>query len=74
MEPRIAMAKYVKYATDYTYVRGTMGIGHEVHTVPVTVGRRARFYARMMEGNWRELQRGNKHEFAVNEVLSQLGD
>ena len=73
-EPRIAMAKYVKYATDYTYVKGTMRIGHEVLTVLVTVGRRARFYARMTEANWRELQRGNEHEFAVNEVLSQLGD
>ena len=73
-EPRIAMAKYVKYATDYTYVKGTMGIGREVRTVPVTMGRRARFYTRMTEANWRELQGGNEHEFAVNEVLSQLGD
>src|ERR1700761_8140169 len=73
-EPHIAMAKYVKYATDYTYIRGMMGIGHEVHTIPVTVRRRACFYACMTEENWRELQRDNEHEFAVNKVLSQLGD
>ena len=73
-EPCIAMAKYIKYTVNYTYVKGTMGIGHAVCTNPVTVGRRARFYTRMTEANWRELQRGNKHKFAVNEVLSQLGD
>ena len=51
MEPRITMTKYVKYAVNYTYVKGTMRIGHEVRTVPVTVGRRAHFYARMTEEN-----------------------
>ena len=49
MEPHITMTKYVKYAVNYTYVKGTMGIGREVRTVPVTVGRRAHFYARMTE-------------------------
>ena len=73
-EPHIAMATFIKYATDYMYVSGTMGIGNKIRTIPVVVGRRACFYSWMTEESWRELQQGNKHKFAVNEVLSQLGD
>ena len=74
IEPKIALAGFIKYATDYTYVSRTMGIGHEICTIPIVVGRQARFYKRINAEQWRQLKRGNEHEFAVNEVLTQLGD
>ena len=74
IEPKIVLASFIKYATDYTYVSGTMGIGHKIHTIPVVVGRRAHFYEKVMAEQWRQLQRGNEHKFAVNKVLTQLGD
>ena len=68
------LTSFIKYTTDYTYVSRTMGIGHEICTIPVVVGRRAHFYEKVSAEQWRQLQRDNEHEFAVNEVLTQLGD
>ena len=39
VEPRISIATFIKYATDYTYISRTMSIGHEIRTLPVMVGR-----------------------------------
>ena len=68
------LASFIKYTTDYTHVSGMMGIGHEIRTIPVVVGRRACFYEKVSVEQWRQLQRGNEHEFVVNKVLAQLGD
>ena len=49
VEPRISITTYIKYVTDYMYISGTMGIGHEICTIPVMVGWHARQYTHMTE-------------------------
>src|SRR6201996_2923266 len=73
-EPRMILAKYIKYSTDYRYAYSMLKKGGEVRDLPVKVGRRARHYTRMTENNWRDLMRGNEKEFAVNKALSEMGD
>ena len=73
-EPRMVLAKYIKYSTDYRYAYGMMKKGGEVRDLPVQIGRRAWHYTRMMEANWRDLMRGNEKEFAINEALVEMGD
>jgi hypothetical protein len=72
--PRIAIAPFIKYNPDYTYVFGTEGEGCEIRNVPVQVGRRAQHYERMTGAKWRDLRRGDIREFAINEALEDLGD
>lgn len=70
----MALAKYIQYSLDFTYVHETLGRGQEIHSTPVNIGCRARQYTKMTSQMWRDLQRGKKHEFAINETLAQMGD
>jgi hypothetical protein len=72
--PRIVIAPFIKYNPDYTYVFGTEGEGCKIRNVPIQVGRRAQQYERMTAAKWRDLQRGDIWEFAINEALEDLGD
>jgi hypothetical protein len=73
-EPRIVMAKYIKYSSDYIHVTGTSGTGGDERTLPVQIGRRARSYKHMTTEMWRDFRRGSNKEFAINEALANVGD
>jgi hypothetical protein len=74
MEPKMVMATYIKYSLDYTSVTGSMGQGQEERTLPVQVGRRARYYTAMTAAMWRDLERGSSKEFAINDCLADISD
>ena len=73
-QPRMILAKFLKYSTDYQYAYGMLKKGGEVCNTPVQVGRRAHSYMHMMEAQWRDLMRGNEKEFAINKALLEMGD
>ena len=73
-QPRMMLAKYIKYSTDYRYAFGMLKKGGEIRDTPVQIGRRARHFTQMTEANWRDLMRGNEKEFAINKALTEMGD
>jgi hypothetical protein len=72
--PRIILAPFIKYNPDYTYVFGTEGVGCEERSIAIQIGRRVNQPERMTPMAWRELQFGNKREFAFNEAMDAIGD
>jgi hypothetical protein len=72
--PCIAIAPFIKYNPNYTYIFGTEGEGCKICNVPNQVGRRAQHYERMTRAKWRELRKGDIREFAINEALEDLGN
>jgi hypothetical protein len=74
LEPKMVIATYIKYSLDNTNITGLMGQGHEERTLPVQVGRMAKYYATMTTAMWRDLERGSSKEFTVNDCLADMGD
>ena len=73
-EDKYILAPFIKYDLDYTQVHGTQGMGCEVHTLPVQIGRSVWYSNYMTTTMWSHFWRGSDQQFLINTALEQLGD